>query len=127
MKISEVMKNYFKEEVITENIKIPFRIMDTSTPVEVKKPTWEIVKEPNPMLVKDFEFSNYIGLNDFINELLEYQEEINHHGEIEIKYRLVKIKVYTHTLEDITEIDRRYAKNVDFIYDDVKHYGEKNV
>ena len=127
MKISEVMKNYFNREAIEEEVKIPFGLKDDSRPVNILRPTWEVVKEPHPMLVRDYDFKNYLALSDFINELLEYQEEIHHHGDIEIKHRSVRIKIYTHTLENITDLDRDYARNVDFIYEDTKHYGVDNV
>ena len=62
----------------------------------------------------------------FINEVLEYQNEVNHDGKIIIEGDKVTISVYTHRTNLVTEIDMEYAKSVDEIHDDVMHFSERD-
>lgn len=91
-------------------------------PIQAQQDTWEVVDSPK-RLIKDFEFSEFTHMADFLSELLEYQEEVNHHAKITIDYRIVRIESYTHDVDDVTELDKELANIADMIYRDVKDYG----
>ncbi len=72
-------------------------------------------------LRKRFTFIGAETLMRFVNEVIEYSEELNHHSVITISKRTVDITVWTRNLSIITEIDREFARHVDEIYKDVIH------
>ena len=72
---------------------------------------------------RKFKFNDRRRLLDFVSDIVLYEDEVKHHGEIKIASDVVEISVFTHTLERITELDREYIRHVDRIYQDVLHYG----
>lgn len=90
-------------------------------PVKATKNMWEVVSSPN-RLKRDFEFQDHRQQKAFLDEILEYQESVQHHAKITIDYRTVIIEVYTHNVNDITELDQEFAKTADQILEDVQHY-----
>jgi pterin-4a-carbinolamine dehydratase len=91
-------------------------------PVKKKKPeSWQVLKSPN-RFNRVFEFNNYNFLKRFISYVLEYQSMAKHHGEINIiGNNQVEISVYTHDVNDITNLDKEYIDQVSGIYDDLEH------
>jgi len=92
-----------------------------SVPVAVSVSTWEIVTSPN-RLMKTFDFDNFKAMKAFLDELLNYQEEVGHHAKLTVDARKVIIEVYTHDVDDVTELDTEYAAMADAIDEDVKHF-----
>ena len=82
-----------------------------------EKLDWNRRENPN-RLTKMFNFSAEDKFNAFVMELLELQSETGHHGRITLQYPQVKIEVWTHTLDDITEIDVEWAQKVNDIWGD---------
>ena len=68
-------------------------------------------------LTKMFKFSSETTFNAFMMDVLEHQAETGHHGRITCQYPKVKIEVWTHSLNDITEIDVEWAKAVNEIFE----------
>tara|TARA_Y100000593_G_C4206994_1_gene284794 strand:+ start:10 stop:414 length:405 start_codon:yes stop_codon:yes gene_type:complete len=122
MNVSQLMKEYFdcgaEESNFIDNV---LQINTHHMPVVPFKNTWEVVESPQRLL-KDFNFDNFFILKNFLNEILEYQEEIQHHSKITINHLEIRIEVYTHDVETVTEIDLEFAKSADQIYEDVKFY-----
>jgi len=79
---------------------------------------WTVQGTP-PRLSKTYQFDSITNEVRFIVELLEYQEEVQHHGLLTIDGHDVTAEVWTHDLEDVTELDREYAAEADAIYDDI--------
>ena len=77
---------------------------------------WKNLENPN-RLSKMFRFGTEEKLNAFVLDVLEHQSETGHHGRITIQNPQVKIEVWTHTLNDVTEVDVEWAKSVNDIYD----------
>tara|TARA_Y100000310_G_scaffold343728_1_gene452740 strand:- start:1402 stop:1773 length:372 start_codon:yes stop_codon:yes gene_type:complete len=92
-----------------------------SLPVQAARNHWEVVASPN-RLMRDYEFSKFSELQFFINEILEYQEEVNHHAKLTVEHLKVRVEVWTHNVDDVTEIDKEFAIMADHIYEDVQHY-----
>lgn len=66
-------------------------------------------------LTKIFKFSSEGSFNSFVMDVLEHQSETGHHGRITIQYPQVKIEVWTHTLNDITDVDFEWAQAINEI------------
>ena len=90
------------------------------TPVNIASPAWEVVDSPR-RLMKKFEFDNPHALKMFVVELLDYQDNVSHHGKLVIQPDEVIVEIYTHTVEDVTAIDKEWAEMADDIYKDVNY------
>ena len=89
-------------------------------PIETPKGfDWETRYEPT-RFTKMFKFSEESKFNAYVMDLLELQAETNHHGRITLQYPQVKIEVWTHSLNDVTEVDAEWCMKVDDIYGDHK-------
>ena len=120
MNLKHLMTEYFdKEEQFYNRSVSPMpTLLREDVPVVAKDAfDWEIESHPN-RLVKKFVFQSPIALRNFIGDLLEYEEETEHNAEIIISANSITIEVYTHYLEDITEVDQEYAAVADEIYKD---------
>lgn len=111
MDLKELMREYYDREcsnLVTEN----------KLPVNVKPGVdWEITSSPN-RLIKKFKFKKRKHLLIFLQDVLTYENERQHHAEITIRYKTVTIKVWTHSLNDITEVDTEYARDINEVYKD---------
>lgn len=88
-----------------------------SLPIDAPRLSWDQREDPS-RLVREFDFSSYEQLQFFAESVLQFQEELTHHGEIKINYRTIIIEVYTHASNDITNLDIQYTREVDLIYKD---------
>jgi 4a-hydroxytetrahydrobiopterin dehydratase len=122
--LKNIMKEYFDNEghspCIADRLGMSMTLTRDVPVVAKKTEGWEIVTDPN-RLKRDFEFDSYERMWNFLNELLLYQEEVQHHGKIIIDHRKVIVEVYTHDVDDVTEIDKEYAQTADDIFDDVQY------
>ena len=74
---------------------------------------WEI---KGKSLVKEFEFANFSEAVKFVNKILPLAEEANHHPDLLIhSYKKVKIILYTHDEDKVTDKDYLLAKKIDAI------------
>ena len=117
------MQPYLDEgKKLMENKTLYFDLGDKGVPVIVSNQlAWEIVESPTRFM-KSFKFDNFPSLKAFLDELLFFQEETGHHGKITINNLEMVIEVYTHDVNDITELDQEYIRVVDHIHDDINDY-----
>jgi len=116
MKVSDLMKDYFDERI--EGINRPSLLSEAALPVKTKSGLdWEIIAQPN-RFKKSFKFKKRSHLLNFIEDVLEYEDSIQHHGRIRIEYKTVIIEIWTHDLRDITSVDKDYARSINDIYED---------
>ena len=126
------MREYLNEQpsgnsLLTEITRLNDTTVPDDLPIYVKKGgAWAIIDEPTQRLQKGFKFDTLYKLIAFLNEVLEYQKETDHHGKIIIDGMTVTIEVYTHDVNLVTEVDMEYAKAVDEILDDVDHFAERD-
>ncbi|QGY46711.1 4a-hydroxytetrahydrobiopterin dehydratase [Maribellus comscasis] len=74
-------------------------------------------KEKERYLEKEFTFSNFVEAVRFVDKIVPMAEEINHHPDILIhSYKKVKIMLFTHSENKITNKDYSLAKKIDEIY-----------
>jgi len=64
---------------------------------------------------------------NFVNEILLYENDINHLAKMTCEYPQVIIEVYTHDVNTITECDLEYARHADMIRQDVQYYSKEDV
>lgn len=74
---------------------------------------WEFLETGK--IVKEFEFDDFVGSIDFINNIAKIAEEEQHHPDIEIKYSKVTITLSTHFVKGLSENDFIMAAKIDNI------------
>ena len=125
MKMANLMREYFEQpgheqELNFSRIGIgPSRF--AALPVVAKEKSWKLVKSPN-RLMKTYEFDSFQFFMAFLDELLRYQESLQHHAKLTVEDRKVIVEIWTHDIDDVTELDHEYAKTCDNIYADTKDY-----
>lgn len=110
MQISDLMQEYFtpsnqKKELFLESKEPSFS-------------DWSVVDSPDRLL-KDYSFPTRPMLFDFLRQLFLFEDSMGHHGKITIDHTSVRVEVYTHDINAVTELDTEYAAVVDNIYFDV--------
>tara|TARA_B100001758_G_C18303908_1_gene553982 strand:- start:643 stop:870 length:228 start_codon:yes stop_codon:yes gene_type:complete len=69
----------------------------------------------NDHLYKSFQFKDFKESLQFINKIGSISEELNHHPKITNLYNTVEIELWTHTNNQITELDHKLAHEIDKI------------
>jgi 4a-hydroxytetrahydrobiopterin dehydratase len=73
--------------------------------------------EKDNYLQKNYEFNNFLESIDFINQVANIAEKLNHHPIITINYNKVEIKTTTHDEGDIiTKKDYQLSQEIDKIF-----------
>jgi 4a-hydroxytetrahydrobiopterin dehydratase len=75
---------------------------------------WEVISGHH--LEKLYEFDDFQGALDFTNRVGEMAEEQNHHPEIWLTWGKVKLTVWTHKIDGLTESDFVWAAKADALY-----------
>lgn len=79
-----------------------------------KCPEWEIEKK---YITRAFEFEEFMDGIDFVNNVGEIAEEAQHHPDITIKHTKVNLKLTTHDVGGVTELDIQLAQRIDNLVD----------
>lgn len=72
---------------------------------------WDVVDEHH--LEKTYKFSNFRKALDFANAVGELAEEQNHHPDIFLAWGKVKVTIWTHKIDGLTESDFVFAAKAD--------------
>jgi 4a-hydroxytetrahydrobiopterin dehydratase len=74
-------------------------------------------REEYGVLTKTFEFPDFKTALSFVNKVGELAEAKNHHPDIELGWGRVKVLLFTHSKQAITEKDHELAAEIDKIED----------
>ena len=113
MRLIEIMDGYFKPQ---EN-----NFVNELATQKDKMLEWQKVESPE-RLIKDYSFATRSSALEFLRQLLLLEDELNHHGKITIQNDTVRVEIYTHDIDAITELDYEYSEVADMIYTDVLEY-----
>ena len=72
---------------------------------------WQVVDEHH--LEKEFRFGNFREALDFTNRVGAMAEEQGHHPDIHLAWGRVKVVVWTHKIDGLTESDFVFAAKTD--------------
>ena len=72
---------------------------------------WNVVNEHH--LEKEWKFKNFREALDFTNKVGELAERIQHHPDIYLAWGKVKLTLWTHKIDGLTESDFVFAAKVD--------------
>jgi len=76
-------------------------------------------KKSENSLIKTYKFISNELRNDFVRQLLIHEEEAGHHATMSIQSETVTLTLQTHDVEQVTELDKEYARHADELYKDV--------
>jgi pterin-4a-carbinolamine dehydratase len=118
MKLAKIHENFIREsrETILWN-QLPIKAKDIETPI-VPVERWEIRGDPK-FLTKIFRFQNLSERNEFLKFIFNYEKETNHGSSLLIRDEIVKISLRTKGVDEITSLDKEYAKFADETFKDV--------
>jgi 4a-hydroxytetrahydrobiopterin dehydratase len=74
---------------------------------------WKVIKEHH--LEKEFKFKDFREALDFTNQVGELAERVFHHPDISLSWGLVKITIWTHKIDGLTESDFVLAAKIDAV------------
>lgn len=72
---------------------------------------WKVIDEHH--LEKEYRFNNFREALDFTNRLGEIAEQEGHHPDILLSYGRVKVEIWTHKINGLTESDFILASKYD--------------
>jgi pterin-4a-carbinolamine dehydratase len=79
---------------------------------------WEKLKSPT-RLRKSFKFFSQDARNRFVKKLFEYESDTQHNATITVDEGQVTLDIRTRDLDQITELDKEYAKFADLLFKDI--------
>jgi len=83
--------------------------------VALKKcPEWEPEKK---YITRTIEFEEFMEGIDFVNDVGEIAEEAQHHPDISIKHTKITLKLTTHDVGGVTDLDIQVAQRIDNLVD----------
>jgi 4a-hydroxytetrahydrobiopterin dehydratase len=76
---------------------------------------WEVVDEHH--LKKESEFADFAGALRYVNRVGEIAEQQGHHPDIHLSWGRVRVEIWTHKIDGLTESDFILAAKIDAIRD----------
>jgi len=122
MNLTLLMKEYLNESTQAEIKDSLFGKINKEFPIQPQRdPVWITLDKPQ-RLSRSFSFKGSNQVLQFVKEVLQYEQSVSHNGSIKIEGNKIVVEVYTHSVEEITELDLEYAEELDQIYKDVIDY-----
>ena len=75
-------------------------------------PGW---KKSGNTIERTFQFGNFVEAMDFVNQIAEAAEAVNHHPDIHISYSKVTLVLVSHDSGGVTQRDLRMAAKINEI------------
>ena len=122
-RVSNLLREYFEHDVPPQYFPRDFSFDARSLPIAPRSENKWFAKQSPERLCRTYEFRDRSTARAFINEMMDYEDQKNHHAEIKCKGPVVMIEVYTHGVECVTELDKEYANEAEDIYNEVCSYG----
>lgn len=75
---------------------------------------WHV--EERKKLIKPFRFKNFVEAVDFVNAVAPIAEEEGHHPDLYVRWGEVRVYLWTHKIDGLTESDFYMAAKIDRAY-----------
>jgi 4a-hydroxytetrahydrobiopterin dehydratase len=72
--------------------------------------------ESNKKLEKPYRFKNFIQAVEFVNALTQVAEQEGHHPDLYVRWGEVRVYLWTHKIDGLTESDFFMAAKIDRVY-----------
>lgn len=97
--------------------RLPIRVKQSDV-VIVPVEKWTTTKDPARMR-KTYKFSSMEHRNVFVKKLLSYEQKTQHNAVMTVEEGSVLLILYTKDVDQVTELDKEYAKFADLLFRDV--------
>lgn len=77
-------------------------------------PSWTLIQ--SNQLKKEFHFSNFLKGLEFVNNIAELAEQIQHHPDLFLSWGKVGVSLTTHSLKGLSKKDFNLAEKIDALY-----------
>ncbi len=64
-------------------------------------------------ITKEFKFKNFVEAMKFVNRVADIAEDEGHHPDIHIHYNIVRLDIWTHAIDGLSENDFILAAKID--------------
>lgn len=89
------------------------RFNENEPVITPRESVWRQVSEDGVnKLACTFSFDTHENMSTFLRYVLQYEDETAHHGKHLIEARVIRTQVWTHMVNDITSVDRDYARTL---------------
>ena len=72
--------------------------------------------EDNKKLQKSFRFKNFVQAVDFVNAVTPVAEQEGHHPDLYVRWGEVRVYLWTHKIDGLTESDFVMAAKIDRVF-----------
>jgi pterin-4a-carbinolamine dehydratase len=117
MNLKNLHREYFNREFKSSKFSLPVNVKESDVPI-LPSSKWRV---EDSYLVKKFMFMSKEKRNVFISELLEYENQINHHAIVMFDEDFVELKLITKNIKQVTSLDKEYAKYADVLFRDLTY------
>lgn len=93
---------------------VPALTPEQIRPLAAQLEQWDVVN--NHHLQKRFRFPDFRSALNFVNEVGEIAEREDHHPDFELTWGKVRITIWTHKIDGLTESDFILAAKIDEVY-----------
>jgi 4a-hydroxytetrahydrobiopterin dehydratase len=76
---------------------------------------WLVVDDHH--LAREFRFRNFEHALEFVNRAGELAESMDHHPDLHLSYGRVRLEIWTHRLDALTDLDFDFAQKAERLYD----------
>lgn len=80
--------------------------------ISAQTPAWEIVGD-NHHITRNFKFKDFVSALKFVNRIGELAEMEGHHPDIYLTWGRVRVDIWTHKVDGLTENDFILAAKID--------------
>jgi 4a-hydroxytetrahydrobiopterin dehydratase len=83
-------------------------------PLQAEVPGWEVPDDKR--LVRTYRFKNFAEAMSYANQVAAIAEEQGHHPDLYVAWGKVRVEVWTHKIDGLTESDFYFAAKCDRAY-----------
>lgn len=87
--------------------------------VDAALATLEGWRRDGDVITKTFELNSFQWALQFVQSVGVVAEELQHHPDIDVRYRKVTLRVNTHDAGGLTELDLTLARKVEALFDGI--------
>ncbi|MBK7106536.1 MAG: 4a-hydroxytetrahydrobiopterin dehydratase [Ignavibacteriae bacterium] len=82
-----------------------------------KVKNWNLISSDEHKIIKTFRLLDFVNSIKFVNKIAEISEVEGHHPNISIKYNIVDIELFTHSIGGLSENDFILAAKIDEVFE----------
>jgi 4a-hydroxytetrahydrobiopterin dehydratase len=83
-------------------------------PLSAQLEGWQV--EDDKKLIKSFKVKNWVEAVDFVNRISPVAEAENHHPDLYVRWGEVRVYLWTHKIDGLTESDFYMAAKIDRVF-----------